>query len=96
MEILKALLSFILGERAEALSPLIDALKDNSFDLLKFLSGADADKIAPLIKEFFGAKQDGAFRTEEPFSAPTKLSAIEKIADEEIVATLNRYFESDF
>ena len=92
MEIVKALLSFILGDKAESLSPLLDALKENSFDLVKFLSNVDPEKIAPVFGEFFGAK-DPATNFDAP--PPEKLSAIEKIADEKIVATLNEYFESD-
>ena len=92
MEIIKALLSFILGDGAETLTPLLDALKENSFDLIKFLNNVDPEKIAPVFSEFFGAK-DPATNFDAP--PPEKLSAIEKIADEKIVATLNEYFESD-
>lgn len=92
MEIVKALLSFILGDRAENLAPLLDALKENSFDLMKFLNNVDPEKIAPVFSELFGEKVPAADFNAPP---PEKLSAIEKIADEKIVATLNAYFESD-
>ena len=92
MEIIKALLSFILGDGAETLTPLLDALKENSFDLIKFLNNVDPEKIAPVFNEFFGAKEPAS---DFNATSPEKLSAIEKIADEKIVATLNEYFESD-
>ena len=94
MEIIKALLSFILGDKAESLSPILDGLKENSFDLVKFLGNLDLEKIAPVIKEFLGTENSSAPNFDAGFPPQNKLSAIEKIADEKIVATLNEYFES--
>ena len=94
MEIIKALLSFILGDKAETLSPILDGLKENSFDLVKFLSSLDLEKVAPIVNEFFGKNNSATPDISDSFSTSDKLSAIEKIADEKIVATLNEYFES--
>lgn len=93
MEIIKALLSFILGDKAETLSPVLDALKENSFDLVKFLNNLDLKTIAPVFDGLFGGKPNGSAFAPVSESAD-KLSAIEKIADEKIVATLNEYFIS--
>ena len=92
MDILKVLLNFLLGENAQQFAPIVDSLKENSFDLVKTLSALDINAVAPIVKSFLSQKENPS----PVYQTNDGVSEIKKIADEEIVATLNRYFSSEF
>lgn len=90
MEILQFLLSFFLNEYGGKLSPIIELLKNNDFDIKKTLQNVNLETIAPLIKNFMenGTKN----RPENSERSVAGLNPIAKIADKDIVYTLNKYF----
>ena len=93
MDVLFNLLSILFGEKDNGLEKIFGALKSNSFDLLKTLSSLDLSALLPIIESLFKSESSAAtgFNFAKSYNAD-ELSAIKKIADEEIVATLNGYF----
>ncbi|MBQ8426435.1 MAG: hypothetical protein IJX16_01590 [Clostridia bacterium] len=91
MELLQFLISFLLKELGgEKLAPVFNSLKDNSFDLSKLLNPETLSTFVPIIKDFF--KQQNKTPTDFTVGEDYKLSPIARIADKDIVYTLNRYF----
>lgn len=92
MEILRFLLSFLLKEvDIEKITPLLETLKNNGFDLRKTLSNLNLETLAPLIGAFFQAsaqKNRPTYNAERDFH----LSPIAGFADKDIIYTLNKYF----
>ena len=92
MEILQNLLSFFLNEyNGGKFKPLFDLLKNNSFDIKKAISNLNLDAIAPLIQEFM--QKNNPTQTQS-VGRDYGLNPIAKIADKDIVYTLNQYFYS--
>ncbi len=92
MEILQNLLSFFLNEyNGGKYKPIFDLLRNNSFDIKKTLSNLNLDAVAPLIKEFM---QQNNTRPVQNTERDYGLNPIAKIADKDIVYTLNQYFYS--
>ncbi len=97
MEILQNLLSFFINEYdGGKFKPIFELLKNNSFDIKKALSHLNLDALAPLIQEFF--KHSNTDNKNQPFTPQFTqgfgLNPIAKIADKDIVYTLNQYFYS--
>ena len=96
MEIIKFLLSFFLEEYGgEKLAPVINALKENSFDIKKTLKNLDPEVAAPILKDLLGGGLKEMFNGgDKGFNAGKTygLEPISEIADKEIVYTLNKYF----
>lgn len=90
MEILQFLLSFFSKEYGGKLTPIIEMLKNNNFDIKKTLQNLNLDAIAPLIKDFMQNATKN--RPENSERNNVGLSPIAKIADKDIVYTLNQYF----
>ena len=89
MEILQFILSFLIKEYGgEELNSVFDQLKSGNYDLKNFIGTLTPEKIAPIIKKFFG---DGKNSPTENFS--DGLSPIINIADRDIVYSLNGYLQ---
>lgn len=91
MDLLQFLISFFTKEFGEEkLAPILNAIKDNSFNLSALLNPEFLSIIMPLLSEFF-IKQNNtptAFSVGDEY----RLSPISRIADENIIYQLNRYF----
>ncbi len=96
MEILKLILSWFVKEKnLEGFAPIIELLSKNSFDVSKTLKNLNLDTIAPIIKSFMERATKGQNTTPTENSVGGEivgLNPIAKIADKEIVYTLNRYY----
>lgn len=91
MEILQFLLSeFLKNGGNDNLKPIIDLFKDNSFDLKKVLKNLSPELLAPVIKSFSGQNKSRAEARRDYGVTP-----ISKIADKDIVYTLNKYLSSN-
>ena len=89
MEILQFLLNFI-GNNSNlgVLTPIINLLKENSFDIKRVINNLSPDVIAPIIKEFMNAQNN---RPTESVGRNEGLTPIANVADKDIVYTLNKY-----
>ncbi len=93
MELLQFLLSFLLGdENGKKVQPLLRLFSDNSFDIGKVIKSLNPEILAPLIKEFFSYAKNQNPQTNFSFGDDYKLSPIARIADKDVIYTLNRYF----
>ena len=90
MEILQVLLSLLLnGKNFESFAPILNAFKENNFDLKKVLESIDLKSLMPFITSFLNdKKQSPNVSVGQGFG----LSPIAKIADKEIIYSLNQYF----
>lgn len=92
MEILQNLLSFFLNQFNDGkFKPLFELLKNNSFDIKKALGNLNLDAIAPIIQELM---KNNNSRPTQTVGRDYGLNPIAKIADKDIVYTLNQYFYS--
>ncbi len=91
MELLQFIINNFFGGKLGELTPLIELLKKNDFDIKKIISELKPETLAPLVSaftEFFA-------NTNSPTDSAGEyhgISPIAKIADKEIVYTLNKYF----
>lgn len=91
MEILKFLLTLLNnGDLQNNLSSLLTLFNKGSLDLKSLLSNLNLETLAPLLKDFFNQKPHPTQTVERGFG----LNPIAKIADKDIVYTLNKYFYS--
>ncbi|MBR1967969.1 MAG: hypothetical protein IKA11_01065 [Clostridia bacterium] len=91
MEILQFLLSLISKNFGGGiLEPIINILKDNSFDIKKALNSLSPETLAPIVKQFM--KMNENKNPTEHVGLGEGLKPIANIADKNIVYTLNRYF----
>ena len=91
MEILQFLLSFFLNEYGGGnFKPILELFKENSFDLKKVLQNLKPETVAPIIKDFM-SKNNNKSPTDS-VGQVYGLNPIVKIADKEIVYTLNNFF----
>ena len=92
MEILQFLISFFLNEYGgEKLQSVFKVLKDNSFDIGKVIKNLTPETVAPILKEFLKPNKNNT-PTDFSVGEDYKLDPIARIADKDIVYTLNRYF----
>ena len=89
MEILKMLSDMLSGNNAEPLFALLNALKNNSFNVKEALKNISPESLAPLFKSFSEAAKS---ETTSPLNGVTPIA---NIADREIVYALNRYLSSE-
>ena len=90
MEILQFLLNLLNGNsNLGVLAPIINLLKENSFDIKKTLNSLSPDTLAPIIKEFMSAQNN--IRPTETVGRSEGLTPIANVADKDIVYTLNKY-----
>lgn len=71
------------------LSPILELLKDNSFDIKATLKNLSPEKIAPIIKTFMNEQSKSPRETYR--GQGYGIAPIAKIADKDVVYTLNKY-----
>ena len=96
MDLLQFLLSLFNGSKDfEKFAPLLELLKNNSFNLSQTLQNLNLQTLAPIIQAFI---KDAPFKNQNPtdFSVGNNfgLNPITPIADKEIVYSLNKFFYS--
>ena len=90
MEILQFILNFLANNLGNGqLSCIFDLLKQNDFDISKTIKNFNPDSLAPILNSFMNMQKNS--HKEESYS-PCGLNPIAKIADKDIVYTLNKYF----
>ena len=90
MEILQFLLNFFLEQYGNGkFKEIFNFLKANNFDVNNALKNIKPENLTPIVKAFMN---DNKNSHKENFSSPCGLTPIAKIADKEIVYTLNKYF----
>ncbi len=90
MEILQFLLSFFASEYGNGvLAPVLELLKQNSFDISKTLKNLKPEVFAPIAKEFFSSMNKKS--PTEYNGRANGLSPVKNIADKEIIFALNRH-----
>lgn len=95
MEILQFLLSFFLEEYGgQDFEPLLNAFKENSFDVKKVLSSIDPKDILPVVMKFMNSFGKNESPTENPVGQSYGTAPISDVADKEIVDILNNYYSS--
>ena len=78
----------------QALLPLVNLLRENSFDIKRVLENLTPETLAPIIKAL--SERKVADNTPVSFSAePAGVTPIANVADKEIVYVLNRYLSSE-
>ncbi len=90
MEILQFLLSFFSDQsNLDKFSGLINAFKENSFDLNSVLKNIDLKSVLPFIKDLFLGMQNKS--PTDVVGQGEGLTPIANIADKDIVFVLNKY-----
>ena len=94
MEILQFLLSLLGGNgNLDGLKPIIELLKNNSFNLGEVLKNLNMQTLAPIVQSFMSNMPKN--QNPPDFSGGNNsfaLNPITPIADKEIVYSLNKYF----
>lgn len=90
MDVLEVLKNLIPD--ANALMPVINLLRENSFDLKKTVQNLTPEKLASII----GPLSESAARTAPQTSCRANgVAPIASVADKEIIYTLNRYLSTE-
>ena len=91
MDFLKNLLSLLSNDKViDDAMPLLNLLKDNSFDIKKVLSSLDLSTILPLLEKLINTENSPPERYQS--GENLHLTPISKVADSQIIYALNRYF----
>ncbi len=93
MDILNLLSSYLSNGNLQKLSPLVNLLARNSFDIKKTISSLSLEDIAPLLGAFINQNDNSPREVREENISP-KTEPIKTCASFEIVDRLNRYFET--
>ena len=89
MEILQFLAQLFSNEQnSKVLTPILEILKQNNFDIKRVLSNLDPKVLAPIIKEFMANMNN---RPTDTVGRNNGLSPISNIADKDIIFSLNKY-----
>lgn len=89
MEILQFLAQLFSNEQnSKVLTPILELLKQNNFDIKRVLSNLDPKVLAPIIKEFMANMNN---RPTDTVGRNNGLSPISNIADKDIIFSLNKY-----
>ena len=92
MEILQFLLKFLLSSpNGKDFAPILNLLKDNSFNIANVLKNIKPEMIMPLIAKFLSAQNKSP---NVPFGQGEHLTPIASIADKDIVYALNKYLSA--
>lgn len=97
MDISDTIKNLFSGLNADAVLPIINLLRENSFDIKKVAQNLTPEKIIPIVQSL-AASKDGASPKSDTFSASapqTGTLAIANVADKEIVYCLNRYLSTE-
>lgn len=94
MDITETLKNFLSGGNAQAIIPIINLLRENSFDVKKTLGSLTPEILSPIVENFF--KNDDTKESVNPArNAAQGVAPIANIADKEIVYALNRYVSAN-
>ena len=93
MDILNLLTSYLSNGNLQKLTPLIQLLAKNSFDIKKTISSLSIEDIAPLVSAFLSQNETSPqnVRGED---VSLKTEPIKTFCSYEIVERLNRYYET--
>lgn len=95
MDISDIIKNLFSDKTAETVLPILNLLRENSFDLKKVMQNLTPEKIIPVVQAFAAAK-GGENNANPPFNAQKSgVSAIANVADKEIVYCLNRYLNAE-
>lgn len=92
MDIVEVLKNLIPNINAGGLVPIINLLRENSFDLKKTVQTLTPEKLAPIIESFSENAAKSAANTNTHANG---LSPIADVADKEIIYNLNRYLSTE-
>ena len=96
MDISDMIKNLFSGLDAETVLPIMNLLRENSFDLKKVAQNLTPEKIIPIVQAFAQAKSGVSETNSEPVNAQKDgVGAIANVADKEIVYCLNRYLNSE-
>ena len=90
MDIIGLLKNLLSNESVEALVPIIELLRENSFDLKRTLNAVTPEKLAPVIEKLFIKNAGNGTNFNAEFNTGG-VTTVANIADSEIVYALNRY-----
>lgn len=94
MDILTWLKNLSSSGNLQAVLPVINLLRENSFDLKRTLNSLTPETLAPIIQAFI--ENNNAVSEPASFTAePVGVTPIANVADKEIVYILNRYLSSE-
>ncbi len=89
MDLLQFITSLLGNDNMlKLLSPIIELLKQNSFDIKKVLASLDPEMLKPIIEEFIKSLNNRPAQSAERIDG---LQPISNIADRDIIFALNRY-----
>ena len=89
MDLLQFITSLLGNDNmVKLLSPIIELLRQNSFDIKKVLASLDPEMLKPIIEEFIKSINNRPAQSAERIDG---LQPISNIADRDIVFALNRY-----
>ncbi|MBE7081317.1 MAG: hypothetical protein E7372_02015 [Clostridiales bacterium] len=89
MDLLQFITSLLGNDNmVKLLSPIIELLRQNSFDIKKVLASLDPEMLKPIIEEFMKSINNRPAQSAERTNG---LQPISNIADRDIVFALNKY-----
>lgn len=95
MDIADIIKNLFSGKCAETVLPIINFLRENSFDLKKAAQNLTPEKIIPVVQAFASAKSAAEEKSAPYASQKGGALTIANIADKEIVYCLNRYLNAE-
>ena len=91
MEILQFLISYLLeNSNNQRFLPIIELLKQNSFDVKKTVRNLNVQTVAPIIRSFLDITNNSNTQQKESEFCGTK--PIVDFADQKIILSLNSFF----
>lgn len=94
MDISTWLKNLLSSGNLQTLLPILNLLRENSFDVKKALNNLTPETLAPIIKAL--SENNRPTATQSSFTAePVGVTPIANVADKEIVYILNRYLSSE-
>ena len=89
MDLLQFIYSLLIDDQmVKAFSPIIELLRQNSFDIKKALASINPEMLKPIIQEFVKNINNRPAQSAERIDG---LKPISNIADKDIVFALNKY-----
>ena len=89
MDLLQFITSLLGNDKmVKLLSPIIELLRQNSFDIKKVLASLDPEMLKPIIEEFIKSINNRPAQSTERIDG---MQPISNIADKDIVFALNKY-----
>ena len=94
MEILQFLTSFFQNnQNLKLITPIIEILRQNNFDIKRALSSLTPEMIKPIIEQFSAVMSSAPNNLKQDNQG---LAPISNIADKDIVYALNRYLSQSY